>query len=53
MVDAIYTVLAEAYMTPHEVRQATAMACIKYEMERPDLFKFVREGKSQRYNKLL
>jgi hypothetical protein len=35
MVDAIYAVLVEAQMTPHEVRQAAVFACTKYEMERP------------------
>ena len=36
MVDVIYSVLAEAQMTPSEVRQAAIFACTKYEMERPD-----------------
>ena len=37
MVDVIYAVLAEAEMTPNEVRQAAIFACTKFEMERPDI----------------
>jgi hypothetical protein len=37
IVDVIYELIVQAYMTPHEVRQAATLACIKYEMEKKPL----------------